>query len=145
MSKIEEIDKNFKINTTLNEKDIVFYNVKNAPFDLYGFYDKSLFTRLPKSVAENTSERVAELYTNTSGGRVRFKTDSQYVAILVKIPSVTRLPHMPLAGSTGFDLYTYADGNYEYHYSLMPTNDVVDEYEAITYFDKRDMRDIFYL
>ena len=34
---LEKIDINFKAETAVGEKDVVFYDVKNAPFDLYGF------------------------------------------------------------------------------------------------------------
>ena len=36
---------------------------------------------MPDEIGENTNSGVAELYTNTAGGRVRFSTDSDYVII----------------------------------------------------------------
>lgn len=142
MKNLEKIDKNFAVNTKLNERDIKFYNVKEKPFDLYGFYDNKSFTRLPKDVAENTNEGVFALYTNTAGGRVRFSTDSKYIAIYVKYPSVERKPQMPLTGIAGFDLYVFDGKKYEYHNTFIPLNDITDELEAITYFGDNQMRDI---
>ncbi|MBQ8817236.1 MAG: hypothetical protein IJZ83_01545 [Clostridia bacterium] len=37
--------------------------------------------RIPLSVGENVSDRVKNLNYNTAGGRIRFRTDSPYVAI----------------------------------------------------------------
>ena len=81
---ISKIDKNLKVETTLEEKDIAFYDVRRAPFALYGLYNaqnETAFKRLPDEIGKNTNEGVASLYLNTAGGRVRFATDSRYVAI----------------------------------------------------------------
>ncbi len=79
MKKIQDIDKNFEVKTSLLENDLKFYNVKDEPFDLYGFYKvKQIrrFLRLPQDVAEATNEGVKSLNYCTAGGRVRFKTNS---------------------------------------------------------------------
>ena len=145
MKKIDEIDKNFKIETDLNEKNIRFYNVKEKPFDLYGFYNSETgrqFTRMPPEIAKNISEGVYTLCHRTAGGRVRFGTNSPYIAISVQLPSICPMPHMPLSGSAGFDLYTFSDNVYRYEHSFIPSNEAVDGYEAIYYFEDAAMRDI---
>ena len=101
---VEEIDPNFKLNTNINEKDIVFYDVMDEPFDKYGFYNccrEEGYKRLPDDLAKCVNSGVAALYRHTAGGRVRFCTDSSYIAIRVKMPSIHRWPHMPLSGASG--------------------------------------------
>lgn len=109
---ISQIDKNFAL-PTINEPDIEWIDAKDERFALYGVYfDESLdaFVRLPEEVARATSEGVAVLFRHNSGGRVRFITDSPYVAVkaVVQKPSVMR--NMTLIGSTGFGVYF--DGAY---------------------------------
>ena len=150
MKSIADIDKNFKINTTISEKDIVFFDAKEKPFDLYGVsWDKGegKFIRIPKELAENTNEGVALLYTNTAGGRIRFKTDSPYVAISVKYPGISPSANMSLSGTAGFDMFVYEDGAYTYQSDRDFAPDYPKEegeyfFSSIHYFDDAKLRDI---
>ena len=106
--KTEDFDKNFKLPTSIPKEDIVFYDVASPPIRLYGLQktDKdACFLRLPADVAQRTSDGVAALNAFTAGGRVRFSTDSAYIAIKVKMPAVHPMYHMPTSGVSGFDLY----------------------------------------
>ena len=88
---ITKIDKNFRIETSIGERDVVFYDVRREPFAVYGLYDyqnQPDFKRCPDEVACATSEGVFYLYRNTAGGRVRFATDSRYIAIKAEMPSI---------------------------------------------------------
>ncbi len=103
-----EVDKNLIIVSSIDKPDIKFYDVREAPFELYGFYEpltEPFFRRLPDEVAEATSDGVKRLSAESVGGRVRFATDSEYVAIKVEMLSVGRNVHTPLQASAGFDLY----------------------------------------
>ena len=45
MKTIFDVDKNFKANTTFNKDDIVFYDVREKPFNLYGLsWENGKFT-----------------------------------------------------------------------------------------------------
>ena len=104
---IQKLDKNFKIETDIREPDLEWVNVRECPFLVYGvMYDEELgrFLRFPQSVAETVSKEVAILNTNTSGGRVRFKTDSSYIAIHTVMDPSELFPHMPITGKSGFDI-----------------------------------------
>ncbi len=82
MQDITKIDKNFLVDTSIDKDDAKFYNVEEAPFRIYGvFKENGKFRRIPESVAEKIRGGVYSLHTDTAGGRVRFKTDSQYIAI----------------------------------------------------------------
>ena len=118
----------------LPEKNLVFYDVWEAPFALYGLCpEEKAFVRLPAKVAEDTSKSVASLAKHTSGVRLRFSTDSPYVAIQAKFPSVTRFPHMPPSGTSGFDLYLNTETGFYHRTTFMPPVDMTDGYEAIAY------------
>ena len=106
MTDIAKIDPNFKIETNVKREGLTFFDAKCAPFKLYGvFHDGELYRRVPKDVAENTNPGVVTLATNTAGGRIRFITDSPYVAIKAFMPSESRFSHMPRTAEKGFDMY----------------------------------------
>ncbi len=112
-----ELDNNMKIETKIDKKDIVFYDIKKAPFKIHGAYNpltEEFYHRLPLGVAKKTSQKVAGLERESSGICVRFSTDSSYVAIKVEYVSVGKNSHIPLAETAGFDLYV--DSEYESRY-----------------------------
>ena len=143
--KIDEIDSNLKVQTTLTETDIKFYDARLEPFKIYGLYNyrsESVFKRLPDSVGDATNEGVRGLGLNTAGGRVRFSTNSKYVAIKVVMPFVTVFPHMTLAGTSGFDLYIDEGSGSNYYRTFMPPVGMTDGYESILYFPSEKERNI---
>ena len=136
---ISSVDKNFKVESKLNKKDIVFYDVKSEPFSVHGvFYENGKFRRMNEDVAKGVSEGVYWLHSNTAGGRVRFKTDSKYVAIYTKMSNIGKMPHFALTGSAGFDLYI----NERYYKSFVPPFDITDGYEGVIEFSSKKMREI---
>ncbi len=105
--KIEELDKNFKL-TEIDRTDVKLYDVREAPFTLYGHEEKesdTLFRRMPSDKAAAVNDGVKWLHTNTAGIRVRFMTDSPFVAIRATCPCPCLMPHMTAIGDNGFDLY----------------------------------------
>ncbi len=119
------------------------YDAKSAPFRLYGvFHDGKCYRRLPENVAEATSAAVAGLAKNTAGGRIRFRTDSPYLLLKCVYGSAHVMTHMPLTGSSGFDLYQYVDGKEEYVSTFRPPQpeNSVGGYEAIRELGTREMR-----
>lgn len=106
MSDISKIDKNFEVKTNIDNSDIKFYDINEEPFNIYGVtLENGKYRRMPEKVAQSVSEGVSYLHSDTSGGRVRFVTDSSYVAISVEMPGAGMRPHFALTGSAGFDLY----------------------------------------
>ena len=111
MSNITDVDKNLKVETNIEREGLVFKDANSAPFGLYGiYYDNDRYRRLPEEVAKKISPGVHWLSTNTAGGRLRFITDSPYIAIKVALPHNTLFSHMPLTGIAGFDMYVYENG-----------------------------------
>ena len=132
---IGRIDRCLEVKTELDVKDVVFYDSKKAPFDLYGLCKTELdvFKRMPSKVGESVSKGVDNLNYHTAGGRVRFTTDSDYVAIKCTMPSVCNFSHMPRTGSSGFDLYEVDDGCYTYIKTFIPPKNITDGYESLVW------------
>ena len=139
MSNIAAIDPNFKVETQIEKTDIRFYNVLEEPFQVYGvFYQDGKFRRLPESVAQTVSPSVLRLHSHTAGGRIRFRTNSPYVAISAKMPTVGKMPHFALTGSVGFDL----SEDQRHRKCLAPPFAVKDGYEGVIELGNAQMRDI---
>lgn len=138
MRDITEIDHNFKNENKVELSDVCFYNVKENSWCLFGLINDGIFRRMPENVAVKVNEGVCELHTNTSGGRLRFSTDSPCVAICATMPDEVHFSHMPNSGISGFDMY--ADGDYVR--TFIPPVDLSGGYEAVHHFPDSRKRDI---
>lgn len=142
------IDKNLEVKTSIGEANIKFYDSRWEPFDIYGLYDpknESAFKRLPDEIGLNVNDGVSFLYLHTAGGRLRFATDSPYVAIKAELHQTCRFPHMTLLTSTGFDLYEDTpSGVSTYRGSFMPPYNLSDSYESVIYVGSREERKLRY-
>lgn len=103
--KISEIDKNLAVESELkkNNDKIAFVDATSAPIVITGAAEPYL--RLPQSLIDTLRPELAWLSRYTSGIRVRFRTDSPFIVINATLPSVDLMCHMPLTGSSGFDVY----------------------------------------
>ncbi len=142
MKNISDVDKNFKVETKIDKPDIKFYDIKQKPFKIYGIeHIGGKFRRMPEEVAGNTNEGVLSLHTHTAGGRVRFKTDSPYLALNIKYGYCSKMPHMAFSGSIGFDVYVKEEKE-TYFKSYVPPVDVADSFEQVQPLDTPGMKDI---
>ncbi len=141
--RIEEIDKNLKVDSEIDKSGLKFYSFEEEPFKIYGNIkrgDDGLLYRLPRDVAERTSPGVLSLAANTAGGRVRFRTNAKRVAIIAKYQYVSIMPHFPITGSVGLDIF--ADNVFMGGY-VPPVNIPNRAYEAVRVIDgERKDRDI---
>lgn len=143
MQPIESIDGNFKVETNIEKNDICFCSVLQDPFSLHGLhYKNGQFCRMPEEIAQKVNPGVHFLYSNTSGGRVRFQTNSQYIAISAKMKNVGKMPHFALTGSAGFDMYIGKNENSKFISTFCPPFDITDGYESIFEFQNCEMREI---
>lgn len=125
---ISEIDKNFTIETSITREGLTFYNIEDEPFTIHGIkMIDGQYRRMPREVAEKVSPGVLSLHTRTSGGRVRFFTDSPYIAIHALIDQPAKMSHMAFIGSTGFDLFA----DKKYIGSYRPPIDIVDVLDSV--------------
>lgn len=129
---IEKIDENFAVKSEIKRDGIRFYDIEDEPFRIYGvFKENGRFVRLPEQTAKRVSEGVEVLRKNTAGGRVRFATDSSYIAIHAVMDNIEVMPHFPLAGSARFDMFIKTDGGDIYGGTFMPPSDMQNGYDEI--------------
>lgn len=118
---ISKIDDNLS-SRNVQESDITWLNSRESIFSVHGvFYNEreKLYMRIPKDVALSIKEGIFNLSCMCSGGRIRFLTDSPYVAIKGALPAFKPAPHMSITASHGFSLYV--NGKFAHRYS--PTFD----------------------
>gem|GEM_PF-6789358 len=135
----------FQRSLRVTEPDVRYADIREEPFAIYGLYapkTEPALKRLPDSVGRAINETAARLYTNPSGGRVRFATDSRYIAVRVRVPYVARRTIMPLLTTAGIDVYAREDGRDVYQTSIRPPRDMTDGYESIAYLPDRRMREV---
>lgn len=143
MTEISKLDENFSIQTAYGRSDIDFYNVLEEPMTVYGvIYENGQFLRMPSSVSEKVSKGVFELSRHTSGGRVCFKTDSDFIAIDAQTCGIYILPTMAMLGSSGFDVYVREDGKQKYCGAFLPSVKKEPHIQSILNFPDRKMREI---
>ncbi len=123
---VADVDKHLAVGA-VNTDGTVFYNAEDAPFDVYGVtHENGKYRRMPEAVAAAVSPDVHFLHTNCAGGRVRFCTDSPFITIRAAMSFVGKMPHFPLTGSAGFDLF--CDG--EFAGTFVPPFDITNGYES---------------
>lgn len=119
--RIEDVDKNFKIETTIQKEGLTFMDIKKPPFSVHGLVRESdRWARMPLAVANTVSPNVLMLARHTAGGRVRFVTDSPYIAIKTSQPNDGAMPHITMTGQGGFDLYMGEGDKSTYYATFMP-------------------------
>lgn len=139
MQPLESMDVNFKIDTSINKKDILFYSVLQEPFCVHGLiYENGKFRRMPEKIAKSVSPGVEFFYCKTSGGRVRFKTNSPYIAISAKMENIIKTSHFAMTGAAAFDLYV----NNKFINDFRPPFEMTDGYQSLFEFSDCDMREI---
>ena len=109
---ISKIDKNFA-GEKIQFDGVKLYNARDPLFKIYGLYnayENESFKRMPHGEAMKMNPNIQSLYTHTSGGRIRFRTDSKRIFLRSILSKITRFDHMPKTGVTCFDLYV--DGDY---------------------------------
>ena len=110
---ITEIDKNLK-STNVSAEDVVWRNVKEDVFSIHGIFyseEEKCYRRMTKEVADQVSEGVRVLSTCATGGRIRFVTDSPYIAVKAVLSDMPLSSNNSLGGQSGFSIY--ADGVFE--------------------------------
>lgn len=128
---------------------MIFYDVRNEPFNLWGVtYNnkEGLYTRMPADIAESVSDSVAHFNKQTTGGRVSFETNSQSVCVKMSYPGFNdNLPELSLSGTVGVDMYIKGEKGYEYTRTFVPKKEETSGFEIEHKFsDKKDRKIILY-
>ncbi len=136
--RIEDIDPNFKFDT-VKEEDIEWISALDERFSLYGVYydeEETSFVRMPNAVAQGVSENVERLAKRASGGRLRFITDSPYIAIRSVNANTGLGTYFTMISYYGYSIFQESG----YMAMLSPTFDILKNggediaYEGIKYF-----------
>ena len=136
---MKKVDAGLAYPIAMSKVSVQYHDVNNAPFSIHGvFYENGRFRRLPEDVARKVSEDTYILHTNTAGGRVKFVTDSDVIAIKATMPRMDLYPHCTFVGTAGFDLYA----NNEFRATFLPPVDTKGGYESAVYFNKHAEREI---
>ena len=118
---------------------LIWFDPWESPLELSGFpwFDTDhVFRRLPVHPSHPLPEGVESLAWCTSGGKVRFKTDSGKVIIRVKLRYNEIMDHMPRTGSNGFDLYVGEPGR-EIYFQTTRSSDQEYEYQLFQQTEKK--------
>jgi len=142
---LSKLDKNFAVEKFDGLK-VVYRDALEQPFVLEGFpwYEKGKpLYRLPADTKpKDISGGVWYLAKHTSGGVVRFRTDSPYIVVKASILSPDRIMGlMPATGSSGFDLYANKDTYVKSANPMRNITKIPDPFTQILYNGKRQMRD----
>jgi len=108
--RIEELDRNFQDTASKVEDGLRWVPAQDARFTVNGLpwfrENGGEFFRLPKRAKGVVRDPVWELGTMTSGGRIRFKTDSTTLKLRIQHSrSEIAMVHMCAVGMSGVDLY----------------------------------------
>ena len=136
MADIHAIDKNFNLKCDLKQEGIRFYSIEEPPFSVHGVFKRDgIYRRMPEEAAARVSENVKAMHMLTAGGRVRFKTDSPYVAIHLVTTHIPHAEHFTLISMAGFDLYV-RNGEKEYFSGcFIPPYHAKDGFDGILWFE----------
>ena len=82
-------------------------DIFSAPVTLHGFDAEGVknLWRLPPDLYDQVNRGVTFNSRCTAGGRIRFNTDSERLSVRMVLLEPCMLPHMPLSGSSGIDLF----------------------------------------
>ncbi len=139
MSSIEQFDLNFAVTSDLGRDDIRFFDVKKTPEYVFGLrFDETRFYRMPEDFAATFNDGIVSLNRCTSGGRIRFRTNSPFVAVSIQLSRHEVMRHMAPSGSTGFDLYV--DGRF-YRAYLPSVSNMLTDYDRIVEFHDAEPRE----
>ncbi len=106
--KLSDVDENFKAQN-VDEPDIEWHSIFEDAFDLYGVYfseQDGEYLRFSKDFAKSFNDYVLFHANRTAGGRIKFTTDSPYVAIKVDANYWGFADNMSVYGLAGISLYT---------------------------------------
>ena len=140
-----EYDKNMIVEASIKDLDVEMYDVRREPFQVYGFHnyrEEEWFVRMPNDVAAEVSEGVRRACKESAGGRVRFATDSEYIAIRAEMCAIAYSPHLTLVETGGFDLYVDTENGSRLEAPFVPPYGMKEGYEQVVKFRSKAMRNV---
>ena len=124
MKETIQFDTNMIVESKLDLPDVKFYDIDDEPIRIYGVWKEGgCYHRMPQAVADTVSHGISVKCTATAGGRIRFVTDSPYVAIRAYYGGCELTPSSSNLAKAGFDMY--ADGKFAGSFRLPKGFDAV--------------------
>lgn len=107
----KEYDLNLIIEDKIGNYDVKFYSADSNQFRMYGMWrEGDRYARIPANIAKNISEGIGACYGTTSGGRIRFVTDSSFVAIKINYAELGHNDVTPSSATMAVNMYV--DGEF---------------------------------
>ena len=123
-----KIDKNMKVETKIEREGLTFYDIDQAPFKIHGvFREGDRYVRMPRELAESVNDSIKWLNGHTTGGRIRFVTDSPYIAMKLVVSGASKFSFFSLTGIMGCDVYSGKC----YYGTIIPPLGTENEYENV--------------
>ncbi|MBQ9358133.1 MAG: hypothetical protein IJT95_01170, partial [Abditibacteriota bacterium] len=116
-------------------EDIDWFDVTESPMALYGLLppdgSEDYYHRMPLEVARAASEDVVSMCRQTAGGRVRFRTDSPFVAIHAELWHNYQYSNLNHISAAGFGIYSgEAEESYTGLAFGLPDNDTGGDWQV---------------
>lgn len=113
-------DINF-ISKRAEKNDFVYYDFKQFQLEGFPWYEKDLkLYRMPEKLLERFNDNMQEIAKSTAGGLIRFKTNTEKMALYAKYTFKREHECMSQSVDAGFDLYLVKDGEYEFAANFRP-------------------------
>lgn len=144
MNKIDitKIDKNF-LGEEIFYDGMAFHHISEEPFQVHGVFRPNkddCFKRMPTEIAEKINPSVSALHRHTSGGRIRFRTNSKQILLRSILPPFDNFDHMPKTGFACFDLYI--DGEYKNSFRHSSKKTYGNTYDSVITVGEQEMHDV---
>jgi len=119
----------------------VYIDARKEPISLHGFCKP--YRRLPEDVASATSEGVARISLMSPGGRIRFRTDSDFIVVHAELNFSELTSNSSPAACESFDIYLKEDGKQVFRGVYFPSQGAGKTYvESRLKFYNREMKDV---
>lgn len=123
--KLTDVDKNFAA-PIANENGIVYFDPNLPPFDFSGLPNKEKngnYRRLPTALQDdpNLFWGVKNMQICSTGGMIRFKTDSDTLAVKSTLSGIYPYPHFSMIGLAGMDVYIGKGKNKRFAGNVIPS------------------------
>ena len=132
----------------LARPDLKFYDARTTPeFRIYGLMDAKdgFFCRIPEEVAEKCNQSLVGMNLNSAGGRVRFVTDSNYIALKTYIGLGYRTSNASSLGVGSYDVYVKLGGKETFVRGFAPPVPCADGFDGLLELPKGEKEVTLYL
>ena len=142
MTEIGKIDENVAVKEFSDDGVFRFHSPLKEPFGIHGLIPEFPLRRIPRDIALAANEQVEALSLASSGGRIRFITNSNKIAIRASMPDKCTFPHMTFVGTSCFDQYVKFGKEYVFNGLFLTGPDREDVFEDAKFICGEGERDV---